>query len=140
MKAAPLLLDTGGWLLALSGETDYAAALQAAAPAVVPGLVLAEVDWHLRRRRAEMHRLLDEIAAGAYRYEPATVPDLERARQIDAKFRDLAVGLVDASVAALAERLDVRRLLTTDSDFVALRIGRRWNVSMEIAVPLPIRP
>ena len=134
-----MILDTGGWLLALSGVRDFAAALQAASPAIVPGLVLAEVDWHLRGRRVEMRRLLREIAAGAYAYEPPTAGDLDRARAIDEKFRESMLGLVDASVAALAERLGIRRVLTTDSDFTVVRIGRRWNVAIELAAPLPAR-
>jgi len=47
---------------------------------------------------------------------------------------------VDASIAALGERLGVYRVLTTDSDFVSVRVGKRWNVSFELAVPLPVRP
>jgi len=46
---------------------------------------------------------------------------------------------VDATVAAVAERLDVRRVLTTDSDFVAVRIGHRWDQALELVVPPPRR-
>ena len=130
------MLDTGGWLHALAGIEPYATALGQARPAVVPGLVLAEVDWHLRHHRSDMHRLLSEIAAGAYVYEPATAADIARAKEIDRKFHDLELGLVDASIAALAERLDVYDLLTTDRDFVAVRMGRGWRKAMALAVPL----
>jgi hypothetical protein len=132
-----LILDTGGWLLALSGTGDFATALQAADPPIVPGLVLAEVDWHLRGRRSAMRRLLREIVAGAYAYEPPTPADLDRARTIDEKFPDVELGLVDASIAALAERLGIHHVLTTDSDFTIVRIGRRWNLALELAAPLP---
>lgn len=135
-QRTPLLLDTGGWLRALTGDDGYAAALVAARPPIVPGLVLAELDWHLRTRRTEMHRVLDEIGAGAYVYETTTASDLARAREIDAKFKDLALGLVDASVAALAERLQIHRVLTTDRDFASIRIGRYWRTALELAVPL----
>jgi predicted nucleic acid-binding protein len=37
---------------------------------------------------------------------------------------------------ALAERLHVRRILTIDGDFSAVRMGRRWNEAFELAVPL----
>jgi hypothetical protein len=139
VSAKPLILDTGGWLLALAGVPDYMAALRECSRAVVPGLVLAEVDWHLRARRREMLALLGEIVAGAYVYEPPTVRDLARAREIDSKFRDLSLGLVDASVAALSERLGIWRVLTTDSDFVSIRVGSRWRQAFELAVPLPAR-
>jgi len=140
VKPGPLLLDTGGWLLALAGVPDFADALAGSARAIVPGLVLAEIDWHLRSRRRDMHLLLNDLRAGAYVYEPPTTADLSRAVEIDRKFLRTGLGLVDASVAALAERLGVHRILTTDSDFVAVRIGSRWDRALELAAPLPVRP
>lgn len=136
MTPAPLILDTGGWLCALAGDDGYAEALETARPAIVPGLVLAEVDWHLRRRRSDMHRLMKELDAGAYVYEPPTASDLSRAMVIDKKFADVGLGLVDASIAALAERTRIFRLLTTDSDFAAVRVGRAWRQALELIVPL----
>ena len=137
MSFGPLILDTGGWLYALAGDEPYARALKDARPAIVPGLVLAEVDWHLRKRRADMGRLLKEVTQGAYAYEPVTLDDVERAAQVDKKFRDLGLGIVDASIVAMAERLDVRRILTTDADFSVVRMGRRWSKAFELVVPLP---
>ncbi len=139
MTPAPLLLDTGGWLCALAGDEGYAEALRAARPAIVPSLVLAEVDWHLRTRRTAAHRLLREIADGAYELEATTASDLLRAAEIDAKFADVDLGLVDASIAAIAERRGVHRILTIDSDFAAVRIGPRWDQHLDLAVPLPAR-
>ena len=55
---------------------------------------------------------------------------------MEKKFADLRVGIVDASIVALAERLDVRRVLTIDADFSVLRMGRRWGKAFELAVPL----
>lgn len=135
--SGPLLLDTGGWLKALSGEQPWAEAVEAASELIVPGLVLAEVDYHLRRQRRAMHRVLQDLHAGAYRYEPPTVADLGRARELDLKFKQLDLGLVDASIAALAERIGVVRVLTIDSDFVAMRFGQHDRLSFELACPLP---
>ena len=136
MSLEPLILDTGGWLYALAGDEAYASALRDARPAIVPGLVLAEVDWHLRKRREDMGRLLREVTQGAYAYEPMTFEDVERAAQVDKKFADLGLGIVDASIVALAERLDVRRILTIDGDFAAVRMGKRWSKGFELVVPL----
>ncbi len=86
---------------------------------------------------APSRRGVRDIARGAYQYEPPTLEDLGRAREIDAKFSNLKLGLTDASIAALGERLGVRRILTTDSDFLAVRVGKRWTV---IAFALPRQP
>lgn len=139
MSSQPLLVDTGAWLFALAGDSAYAEALRAARPAIVPGLVLAEVDWHLRAKRREMRRVMNEIGSGAYAYEPPSLADLARAMVIDKKFEDLELGLVDASIASTAERLGIFRLLTIDSDFSAVRVGRSWKRAFELAVPLPPR-
>ncbi|MGB5811552.1 MAG: PIN domain-containing protein, partial [Polyangiales bacterium] len=96
MAGEPLILDTGGWLYALAGDEAYARALREARPAIVPSLVLAEVDWHLRKRREEMGRLLKEVSQGVYAYEAMTFDDVERAAQVDRKFADLGLGVVDA--------------------------------------------
>jgi predicted nucleic acid-binding protein len=103
-------------------------------PAIVPGLVLAEVDCHLRKRREDMARLLRDVTLGAYAYEPVTLEDVERAAQVEKEFADL--GIVDASIVALAERLDVRRILTIDADFAAVRMGKRWSKGFELVVGL----
>ena len=137
----PLLLDTGAWLHALRGDEPWAGAAEDAGELIIPGLVLAEVDYHLRAHRPQMHRLLAEVAedGGPYRYEPPTVGDLLRALEVDRKFKTVGLGLVDASVVALAERLGIRRLLTIDSDFVAVRFGQGWRDHFELVVPPPAR-
>jgi predicted nucleic acid-binding protein len=65
-----------------------------------------------------------------------TLGDLARATEIDRKFADVGLGFVDAAVAAIGERMGVRRILTIDSDFAAIRIGRRYRDAFELAVPL----
>lgn len=134
-----LILDTGGWLFALAGQPDYERAMRAASLLIVPGLVLAEVDYHLRRRRPAMRRILADLDSGLYTYEPPTPDDLQRAAQIDRKFASTDLGLVDASIVALAERLEISRLLTTDSDFAAVRMGQKWDRTLELVVALPAR-
>lgn len=108
----PLVADTGGLLRALArtpaGEAsfpEYEAALTAASRVIVPGLVLAEVDYFLRENRRAMRKLVAEIfdPATRYEYELPLPSDLVRALEVDAKFKDLKLGLVDGTVAAVAE-------------------------------------
>jgi len=98
----------------------------------VPELVLAEVDYHLRKNRRAMYRLLDDIDRGAYILEPATREDLKRATEIDKKFSSLRLGLVDAGVIATAERLATPAILTTDRAFFNVRVGARWTQTLEV--------
>lgn len=133
--SGPLILDTGGWLKALEGVPAFVEAVDDAAVLYVPGLVLAEVDYFLRRRRDAMHRILRDLEQGLYVYEPPTRDDLNRATEIDRKFKSLDLGLVDATVIALAERLGVHRVLTIDGAFSAVRFGRNWKLALILAVP-----
>jgi len=58
--------------------------------------------------------LLKDVAEGVYRLEPFTVEDLDEARDILEQYRDLKLGLADASVVVLARRYGVHDLLTLD--------------------------
>lgn len=132
----PIVVDTGGLLRALARTPEggasfpeYEAALTAASRVIVPGLVLAEVDYFLREDRRAMRKLVAEVfdAGTRYEYEPPLPSDLVRALELDAKFKDLAMGLVDGTVAAVAERRQVYRILTTDRrHFGAIRLGPRF--------------
>ena len=61
----PIIADTGGLLRALARAGDgrpsfpeYETALTSASLVIVPGLVLAEVDYFLRNERAAMRKLV----------------------------------------------------------------------------------
>jgi predicted nucleic acid-binding protein len=138
----PIIADTGGLLRALARTTDnkpsfpeYEAVLTSASLVIVPALVLAEVDYFLREQRAAMRRLIAEIfdPGTRYEYEFPLPSDLVRALELDAKFKELNLGLVDGTVAALAERRQVYRVLTTDRrDFSALRVGPRLSRALDL--------
>ena len=53
--------------------------------------------------------------------------------ELDARFESLGLGLVDGTVAAVAERRRIFRVLTTDRrDFGAIRVGPRLTRSVEL--------
>jgi predicted nucleic acid-binding protein len=138
----PVVADTGGLLRALArtpegkaGFPDYQRILISASAVIVPGLVLAEVDYFLRADRRAMRKLTAEIfdPATRYEYELPVPTDIARALELDARFRELELGLVDGTVAAIAERRNVYRILTTDRrDFSALRVGPRLTRALEL--------
>jgi predicted nucleic acid-binding protein len=117
----PLICDTGPLLAALdAADPDHRACVDALANAdddlVVPALVLAELDyWCAQRLGSEAWLVfLDDVLGGAYQIEPVTAVDLERCRELQATYADLRLGVVDASVIALAERLGESRVATLD--------------------------
>jgi uncharacterized protein len=85
-------------------------------PLVVPTLVVTEVTYLLGTRlgwQAEV-RFLGDIASGDLVLEPVHSWDLMRIAELVARYRDLPLGTVDASVVAAAERLEVTEIATTD--------------------------
>ncbi len=85
-------------------------------PLVIPAPVLVEVDcWvHVRLHAGVLMALLDDIIAGAYRVEDLQADDYRRIREICDRYADADVGLVDAAVLAVVERLNEPKLATLD--------------------------
>ena len=142
MTPAAVICDTGALLdYLVASAPDHRAfrvAIDQARARYVPGLVLAEVDYFLRGERDAMRALIGDLRRGAFLYAPPTEAQLSRALEIDAAYAALELGLVDASIVALAECLGVTRLATRDiRDFGAVRLadGRAFDL-----VVSPIRP
>lgn len=126
-SAAALICDTGALLdYLVKGAPDhqrFRLAIDRARTRYVPGLVLAEVDYFLRDERRAMKALVDDLVRGAFTYAAPTADQLARAMEIDWRYSELSLGLVDASVVVLAEDLGIRRLATRDvRDFAAVRL------------------
>ena len=140
--SSALVADTGGLLRALASARDgtpsfpeYEEALTSATVVIVPGLVLAEVDYFLRDNRVAMRKLVADIfdPGTRYEYEMPLPSDIARSLELDARFEEINLGLVDGTVAAVAERRRVHRILTTDRrDFGAIRIGPRLSQALEL--------
>ncbi|MGH7576958.1 MAG: PIN domain-containing protein [Longimicrobiales bacterium] len=123
-----LICDTGALLDYLVESAPdhqlFRDAIDSARTRYVPGLVLAEVDYFLRRERAAMKVFIDDLARGAFTYAAPTLDQLLRAMEIDERYSDLELGLVDSSIVALADVVGVRRLATRDiRDFAPVRLN-----------------
>lgn len=117
-STAALICDTGALLDYLVESAPdhrlFRNAIDQARARYVPGLVLAELDYFLRDERPAMQVFMQDLARGAFTYAPPTLGQLSRAMEIDRRYADLGLGLVDGSVVALAEDLGIRRLATRD--------------------------
>jgi predicted nucleic acid-binding protein len=115
-----LVLDTGPIVAALNAEDpDHvrcAALLADADDLLIPTPVLVEVDyWLIKLGGTQVWAdFVADIVRGAYRVADPTVADLARAAELESAYKDLDLGLVDASIIALCERLDQTCLATLD--------------------------
>ncbi|MBI2187307.1 MAG: PIN domain-containing protein [Acidobacteria bacterium] len=141
-STAALICDTGALLdYLVEGAPDHRRfryAIDRARTRYVPGLVLAEVDYFLRGERPAMNAFMHDLARGAFTYAPPALDQLSRAMEIDRRYADLGLGLVDASLVALAEDLGLRRLATRDvRHFAAVRLrdGRAFELVVHPTAP-----
>lgn len=116
-----LVCDTSVLLAGLDGADQThercAALIEGASETlVVPALVLSELDYwcHERLTGTAWLAFLEDVVGGAYRVEHPTQGDLERALELQRTYADLEVGVVDASVLAVVERLGEPKLATLD--------------------------
>lgn len=116
-----IVLDTSGLLAAIDASQRHHAAaagalLAATPPLLVSPFVLAELDYLLATRvsiEADL-ALLGEVARGAYRLESMSGDDVAAARDLVDRYRDLGIGIADASLVVLASRYATRDVLSLD--------------------------
>lgn len=91
---------------------------------IVPASVLPEVAYLLHTRLGSAPELafIKSIAAGELELEGLRPQDLQRACDVMRAYPDL--GFVDASLVAVAERLKVRTLATTDRRHFSVVVPR----------------
>jgi predicted nucleic acid-binding protein len=83
---------------------------------MVPTLVVTEVTYLLATRlgwQPEV-RFLGDLASGNFTLEPVHAADLLRMAELVARYHDLPLGSVDASVIAAAERRGVADIASLD--------------------------
>jgi uncharacterized protein len=123
-----VLLVDAGVLYAAAARRDRhhvrcAELLQAhaGAPLVVPALVVTEVAYLLGDRLgpAAETTFARAVRDGELHVEPPAPTDWARITELCETYQDLPLGIVDASVVATAERLDVTRIATLDHRHLA---------------------
>jgi predicted nucleic acid-binding protein len=83
---------------------------------VTTELAVAEADYLILDRLGPDVELafLEDLAEGTFVVECLDRAQIRKARDIVARYRDLRLGLADASLVVVAERYATRRLLTFD--------------------------
>lgn len=117
----PLVVDAGVLIASQSRrEPHYAEVGELLStwpgPIATTQIVLAEVDYMLTTKvgvDAEL-RLLDDVVEQRLHAEPLSDDEMRRAVEVIARYRDLEVGLADASLVVLAARYRTRTIATLD--------------------------
>jgi predicted nucleic acid-binding protein len=123
------IVDAGPlYAAADADDQDHAASVKALERAdlrlVIPALVIAEATYFVGRRlgaRAEEAFLRGMAELDV---EGPTREDLARMAELVSEYADFPLGGTDASVIALAERLDARVVLTLDRRHFAAVVPR----------------
>ena len=102
-------------------------------PFIIAAPCLGEIDYLLRARLGNLalFQFVTDIRSGAFRVECLTTPDIESCHALLQKYSDIDLGLSDASVAVVGERVGVDTILTVDRrDFQLLRTskGKRFRL------------
>lgn len=116
-----IVADTGAILALLDRSDRHHQSLRAIYAQdpdawLLPWAILPEVDYLVFTElgpKAEQI-WLDDLASGAFAVEWGREIDLQAAERINRRYRSLALGLVDAVVIALAERLKADAIATLD--------------------------
>ena len=93
-------------------------------PLLLPTVVLPEVCYLIASRLGHqaMRKFLASLAVSDIQIESLTAIDLERVNQVLEKYSDSQLDFVDAVIFAIAERLNITRVLTLDRrDFSIMR-------------------
>jgi predicted nucleic acid-binding protein len=116
-----IIVDTSGLVVAYSDSDPRHAQVidllkQEAGTLILSPFVLAELDYLMATRagtQAEL-KMLSDVANGVYLRPDFRQRDIGMAGEIVEQYRDLRIGLADASIVVLAERYDTNRVLTFD--------------------------
>jgi hypothetical protein len=126
-----IVADTGGIVALIDRADAHHEALTALFKEdpqrwLLPWAILPEVDYLLSRyvgSEAEQ-AFVSDVASGWFRTDWGEHQDLRRAEELNSKYRDLKLGLVDAIVMAVAERTGAEAIVTMDErDFGAVALN-----------------
>ena len=116
-----MIVDTGPLVAAANDQDPDGDACRkllrdAVGVLVVPALVVAEAGYLTERElgpRAEA-AFVRSLASARFRVEAPTPVDLTRSAELVERYADLPLGVTDASLIALAERLGESDVVTLD--------------------------
>jgi hypothetical protein len=116
-----IVLDTSGVIALIDDDQPLHERVRAVVnsdqgPLILPEVILSEIDYMISTRvgvDAEL-KLLRDVATDAYQLQSLAVEDVGVAADLIERYRDLRLGLADATLVVIAARVGTTRLLTLD--------------------------
>lgn len=94
-------------------------------PAIVEAMYLLSFSWEAQKALWEI------LEIGTVRLLPLDEIEFEAMKKLMEKYRDLPMDLADASLVHVADREDIRRVLTLDQrDFTIYRLPRKGSFTL----------
>lgn len=132
-----LLIDTNILVAAADTSTpehrDCVAVLDDGQELVVPAPVVVETAWMIESRLGSEAEdaFVNSVATGELQVVDLTDADWTRCHDLISQYADLGLGLVDASVVVVAERLDLGTIATLNRrDFTVVRPAHRDSFTL----------
>ena len=116
-----VLIDTSAFLHFFDGDAEQHGAIANLVeaerdPLVVSPFVLAELDYLITRRFSAHHarQAMQELVGGAYHLADFGWVEVQRTLRLIDRFADRRLGLTDASLLELADRVQISTVFTLD--------------------------
>jgi len=114
-----VLADTSGILALLDRDDKHHTAVVEIVrneTIIIPSTILPEVDYLATKYLGEhvARAFLEAVTTRCFQYLTVDLDDLDQALKVMNRYKDVPLGLVDASLVALIERHRIQRILTLD--------------------------
>lgn len=115
------LLDSGFLYASIDESDKYHESVKNVARTIrgnviLPVPAITETAYFLAKNRGikEVAKFLDDLSVTKFQLETPIAEDYRRAAEILRKYNDANIDFVDACIVALAERLNITKILTVD--------------------------
>lgn len=114
-----IIADTSGIIAFLDRDDQYhlqAVNIVKNYQIYVPVTVLPEVDYLVTKYLGERvaRSFIEDLAEGCFNYLEISLENINKATKLMARYQDLPLGFVDASLIILAEYNQIKQILTLD--------------------------
>lgn len=118
-KRLKILADTSGTIALLDASDKHHQSVIEVVEnydIIIPSTIIPEVDYLSTKYlgKSAFAIFIEDLFNGYFEHLSVSIDDLKRAYIIMQKYQDIYLGIVDTSIMALAEKYELRKILTLD--------------------------